>query len=136
MREEAEKNRLNVEGDDVESSIGWTEEEANQMESIILNRTTAPLCLSPSLQTTRLANTMLRATSLRPPKRKKFCHTDQEGEEDENQGEKEEWERMMKLGDEGVGRGRTHAYVQYVEDRRRSVLIPVMLLQLCSIGFH
>lgn len=78
-------------------------------------RTAPPLCLSPSIQTSRIANSMLRATTIRPPKRKRFCGSG-EGDEDDvgeegQRREREEYERMMKLGDEGVGRGRGHAYV-------------------------
>ncbi|KAM0787702.1 hypothetical protein ACM66B_003762 [Microbotryomycetes sp. NB124-2] len=95
--------------------FGWTEEEAVEVEAVILNRTTAPLCLSPSLQTTRIANSMLGATSLRPPKRKRARDGEQEEELDEEEGlkrEREEYERMMKLGDEGIGRGRSHAFAR------------------------
>lgn len=78
------------------------------------NRTTPALCLSPSIQTSRIANSMLRATTLRPVKRKRFCGSaegDDEGEEGEEgtRKEREERERIMKIGDEGVGRGRGHA---------------------------
>ncbi|KAK4047739.1 Transcription factor spt20 [Microbotryomycetes sp. JL201] len=95
--------------------FGWTEEEAVEVEAVLLNRTTAPLCLSPSLQTTRIANSMLGATSLRPPKRKRPRDGEQEEELDEEEGlrrEREEYERMMKLGDEGIGRGRSHAFAR------------------------
>lgn len=117
-----------------EDAVGLTEEEAVEIEAMILvrilqevlggeanvraqARTAPPLCLSPSLQTTRLANTMLRATTLRPPKRKRSCNF-AEGDEDEEGGEvarkeREEHERLMKIGDEGVGRGRGHAYAPF-----------------------
>lgn len=60
---------------------------------------------------------MLRATTLRPPKRKRFCGTECDEDEDGEEGlrrEREEHERMMRLGDEGIGRGRGHAYVSTV----------------------
>lgn len=78
-------------------------------------RTTAPLCLSPSLQTSRIANSMLHATTLRPPKRKRCSQPaesdDPDDGEESQRREREEREKMMKLGDEGVGRARGHAYV-------------------------
>ncbi|GAA5838943.1 hypothetical protein JCM11251_003745 [Rhodosporidiobolus azoricus] len=94
--------------------VGWTEEEALEIEAVILNRTAAPLCLSPSLQTSRIANSMLRATTLRPPKRKRFCSTgdceeDDEGEEGQKR-EREEHEKLMKTGDEGVPRTKGPAF--------------------------
>lgn len=121
--------------------VGWTEEEALEIEAVILvrfliisfaflslililrrlllqNRTAAPLCLSPSMQTSRIANSMLRATTLRPPKRKRFCSTgdcDDEGEAqeggEEGQKEREEHEKLMKVGDEGVPRTKGPACV-------------------------
>ncbi|KAL8279017.1 hypothetical protein RQP46_008686 [Phenoliferia psychrophenolica] len=93
-----------------------TEEEAVEVEAIILARTSAPLCLSPSLQTTRIANMMHRATASRPHKRKRFCSAG-EGDEDVDgeeaaRKEREEREKIMKIGDEGVGRGRGHAFAR------------------------
>ncbi|GAA6060514.1 hypothetical protein JCM10212_005595 [Sporobolomyces blumeae] len=84
---------------------GLSEEQAVQMEAIILNRTMPPLCLDPSIQTSRIANSMLRATTLRPPKRKRFCgtgdcHGGEQGEEGSKR-EREDHERLMKVGDEG-----------------------------------
>ncbi|KAK4703439.1 transcription factor SPT20, partial [Phenoliferia sp. Uapishka_3] len=112
-RDEATK-----EGDQPRRSL--TEEEAVEVEAVILEctqaRTSAPLCLSPSLQTTRIANMMHRATASRPHKRKRFCHSG-EGDEDEDgeeatRKEREEREKIMKIGDEGVGRGRGHAFAR------------------------
>ncbi|GAA5942113.1 hypothetical protein JCM3775_007405 [Rhodotorula graminis] len=101
-----------VEGrDDV---VGWTEEEALEIESVILNRTMPPLCLSPSIQTSRIANSMLRATTLRPPKRKRFCSSgecdDGDDGEEGHKREREEHEKLMKVGDEGVPRTRGPAF--------------------------
>ncbi|PRQ70249.1 hypothetical protein AAT19DRAFT_11481 [Rhodotorula toruloides] len=77
-----------------EDTVGWTEEEALEVESVIL--------------TNRVANSMLRATTLRPPKRKRFCSSgDCEDDEDGEEGQKkerEEHEKLMKVGDEGVPR--------------------------------
>ncbi|KAK4056874.1 Transcription factor spt20 [Microbotryomycetes sp. JL221] len=81
--------------------FGWTEEEAVEVEAVIV--------------TSRIANSMLRATQLRPPKRKRSREGDTDEELDEEEGlrrEREEYERMMKLGDEGVGRGRSHAFAR------------------------
>lgn len=100
--------------DDIVRPPGWTEEETVELESIILLRTMAPLCLSPSIQATRVSNTMLRATTLRPPKRKRFCHTedaDEEGGESEKR-EREEREKLMKIGDEGISRARGTAFAR------------------------
>lgn len=74
-----------------------------------------PLCLSPSMQTNRVANSMLRATTLRPPKRKRFCSSgdcedDGDGEEGQKK-EREEHEKLMKVGDEGVPRTKGPACV-------------------------
>lgn len=60
---------------------------------------------------------MLRATTPRPLKRKRFCGSN-EGDDDEDgeegsRKEREERERMMKIGDEGVGRGRGNAYAYF-----------------------
>ncbi|BGP02618.1 Transcription factor spt20 [Rhodotorula toruloides] len=97
-----------------EDTVGWTEEEALEVESVILNRTMPPLCLSPSMQTNRVANSMLRATTLRPPKRKRFCSSgDCEDDEDGEEGQKkerEEHEKLMKVGDEGVPRTKGPAF--------------------------
>ncbi|GAA5851399.1 hypothetical protein JCM8547_004233 [Rhodosporidiobolus lusitaniae] len=93
--------------------VGWTEEEALEIEAVILNRTVAPLCLSPSMQTSRIANSMLRATTLRPPKRKRFCSTgdcEEPEQGEEGQKEREEHEKLMKVGDEGVPRTRGPAF--------------------------
>ncbi|GAA6042292.1 hypothetical protein JCM8097_000619 [Rhodosporidiobolus ruineniae] len=99
--------------------VSWTEEEALEIEAVILNRTAPPLCLSPSLQTSRIANSMLRATTLRPPKRKRFCstgecdeggNTAEAGTEEGQRKEREEHERLMKVGDEGVPRTRGPAF--------------------------
>ncbi|KDE03039.1 hypothetical protein MVLG_06429 [Microbotryum lychnidis-dioicae p1A1 Lamole] len=114
IRETAEEDA--AEGGVEPETLGWTEEEAVEIEAIILARTTAPLCLSPSLQTSRIANSMLRATTLRPPKRKR-SRAASEGEtgedgEDVLRREREEHEKMMKLGDEGVSRGRGHAFAR------------------------
>lgn len=73
-----------------------------------------PLCLSPSIQTSRIANSMLRATTLRPPKRNRFCSTGEcsdgdDGEEGQKR-EREEHEKLMKVGDEGVPRTRGPAF--------------------------
>lgn len=96
------------------NEVGWTEDEAVEIESIILNRTMPPLCLSPSIQTSRIANSMLRATTLRPPKRNRFCSTGEcsdgdDGEEGQKR-EREEHEKLMKVGDEGVPRTRGPAF--------------------------
>ncbi|SCV74064.1 BQ2448_6496 [Microbotryum intermedium] len=114
IRETAEENA--AEGGVESETLGWTEEEAVEIEAIILARTTAPLCLSPSLQTSRIANSMLRATTPRPPKRKR-SRAASEGEAEEDgedvlRREREEHEKMMKLGDEGVSRGRGHAFAR------------------------
>ncbi|CEQ40344.1 SPOSA6832_01980, partial [Sporobolomyces salmonicolor] len=93
--------------------VGWTEEEAVELESVILNRTMPPLCLSPSIQTSRIANSMLRATTLRPPKRKRFCSDECEDDADGEEGQKrerEEHERLMKIGDEGMPRTKGPAF--------------------------
>ncbi|KAI5480495.1 hypothetical protein MNV49_000648 [Pseudohyphozyma bogoriensis] len=104
----------------------WTEQEAVEMEAVILARTSAPLCLDPSIQTTRIANMMQLATASRPHKRKRFCET-ADGEEDDAgeeavRREREERERMMKIGDEGVGRGRGHAFARlaFIEAHRQA----------------
>lgn len=85
-----------------------------------------PLCLSPSMQTNRVANSMLRATTLRPPKRKRFCSSgDCEDDEDGEEGQKkerEEHEKLMKVGDEGVPRTKGPACVH------RRFLVSVRLL--------
>ncbi|GAA5870304.1 hypothetical protein JCM3774_004636 [Rhodotorula dairenensis] len=96
------------------NEVGWTEDEAVEIESVILNRTMPPLCLSPSIQTSRIANSMLRATTLRPPKRNRFCSTGEcsdgdDGEEGQKR-EREEHEKLMKVGDEGVPRTRGPAF--------------------------
>lgn len=73
-----------------------------------------PLCLSPSIQTSRIANSMLRATTLRPPKRNRFCSTgdcsDGDDGEEGQKREREEHEKLMKVGDEGVPRTRGPAF--------------------------
>ncbi|KWU46291.1 hypothetical protein RHOSPDRAFT_32293 [Rhodotorula sp. JG-1b] len=96
------------------NEVGWTEDEAVEIESVILNRTMPPLCLSPSIQTSRIANSMLRATTLRPPKRNRFCSTgdcsDGEDGEEGQKREREEHEKLMKVGDEGVPRTRGPAF--------------------------
>lgn len=78
------------------------------------NRTMPPLCLSPSIQTSRIANSMLRATTLRPPKRNRFCSTgdcsDGDDGEEGQKREREEHEKLMKVGDEGVPRTRGPAF--------------------------
>ena len=71
-----------------------------------------PLCLSPSIQVSRIANTMLRATTLVPPKRKRFCHSgDANGEEEAEleKSSKRERDAMMKIGEEGMTKGRSNA---------------------------
>ncbi|GAA5878592.1 hypothetical protein JCM16303_002134 [Sporobolomyces ruberrimus] len=110
---------------------GFSHEQAVKMESIILNRTVPPLCLDPSIQTSRIANSMLRATTLRPPKRKRFCNSgecDDGSNENENEEEaeiddstamtganggeekvmskkeREQYEKLMKVGDEGISK--------------------------------
>jgi len=109
---------------------GLSQEEAIKMESIILNRTVPALCLDPSIQTSRIANSMLRATTLRPPKRKRFCNSGECDDDDGNQGtvshddddddsnvdedegggggrtkkERDNYERLMKVGDEGIAK--------------------------------
>jgi hypothetical protein len=108
---------------------GLSQEEAIKMESIILNRTVPALCLDPSIQTSRIANSMLRATTLRPPKRKRFCNSgecnddgnqgtvsddddDDDSNVDEDEGggggrtkkERDNYERLMKVGDEGIAK--------------------------------
>ncbi|GAA5981798.1 hypothetical protein JCM10908_004612 [Rhodotorula pacifica] len=96
------------------NEVGWTEDEAVEIESVILNRTMPPLCLSPSVQTSRIANSMLRATTLRPPKRNRFCSTgdcsDGDDGEEGQKREREEHEKLMKVGDEGVPRTRGPAF--------------------------
>jgi len=81
-------------------------------------RTGAPLCLSPSLQASRIANSMLHATTLRPPKRKRCAQPAESGDEADDGEEsqrraREERDKMMRLGDEGVGRARGHACVAW-----------------------
>ncbi|GAA5977647.1 hypothetical protein JCM11641_006888 [Rhodosporidiobolus odoratus] len=96
-----------------EDAVAWTEEEALEIEAVILNRTAPPLCLDPSMQTSRIANSMLRATTLRPPKRKRFCSTGECQEDAAVEGEKreqEEHEKLMKVGDEGVPRTKGPAF--------------------------
>ncbi|GAA5907800.1 Spt20p [Sporobolomyces salmoneus] len=103
---------------------GLSEDQAVQMEAVILNRTVPPLCLDPSIQTSRIANSMLRATTLRPPKRKRFCNSgecddgddaeEEEEAEEENEGipseemmskkERDSYEKLMKTGDEGIAK--------------------------------
>lgn len=71
-----------------------------------------PLCLSPSIQVSRIANTMLRATTLPPPKRNRSSHVDVANEEEDREQEKldrEERDRVMKIGDEGIGKGYANA---------------------------
>lgn len=67
---------------------------------------------------------MLRATTLRPPKRKRATNPGEGGEEAEAnellRREREEYERIMKIGDEGVGR-RTNACVLYPSETRLAV---------------
>lgn len=57
---------------------------------------------------------MLRATTLRPPKRNRFCSTGDCSDGDEGQEgqkrEREEHEKLMKVGDEGVPRTRGPAF--------------------------
>lgn len=145
---------------------GLTEEEAVEIEAMILvspganpfrsdgrevlmsiprsqARTVPPLCLSPSLQTTRIANSMLRATTLRPPKRKRErASGDAEDDEDGEEGgrrEREEREKLMKIGDEGVGRGRGHAcvllpFLSFSVSSRSGLTFS--WLQIRSTGFH
>ncbi|GAA6002229.1 Spt20p [Rhodotorula paludigena] len=116
--------------------VGWTEEEALEIESVILNRTMPPLCLSPSMQTSRIANSMLRATTLRPPKRKRFCSTgdcddaDEDGEEGQKR-EKEEHEKLMKVGDEGVPRTRGPAFsrLAFIQAYRERQANPTLAAQ-------
>ncbi|GAA5829040.1 hypothetical protein JCM5353_000877 [Sporobolomyces roseus] len=96
---------------------GFSQEQAVKMEAVILNRTLPPLCLDPSIQTSRIANSMLRATTLRPPKRKRFCSsgdcddashnhshspTMANSAEGREKRELEEHEKLMKVGDEGI----------------------------------
>lgn len=75
-----------------------------------------PLCLAPSIQTSRIANSMLRATTLRPPKRNRFCSTgdcsDGDDGEEGQKREREEHEKLMKIGDEGVPRTRGPAFAR------------------------
>ncbi|GAA6015066.1 hypothetical protein JCM11491_001647 [Sporobolomyces phaffii] len=94
-------------------------DQAVEMESVILNRTVPPLCLDPSIQTSRIANSMLRATTLRPPKRKRFCNSgecndnDDDGDRDDTaddaadegtKRDKDAYEKLMRTGDEGIAK--------------------------------
>ncbi|GAA5959681.1 hypothetical protein JCM3765_007237 [Sporobolomyces pararoseus] len=125
-------NRLEQEEEDgIEGSGGGlSQEQAVKMESIILNRTVPPLCLDPSIQTSRIANSMLRATTLRPPKRKRFCNSGECDNDDDNEAntledqeedgeaaggvgggagemskkERDQYEKLMKVGDEGIAK--------------------------------
>ncbi|GAA6002346.1 hypothetical protein JCM10207_001075 [Rhodosporidiobolus poonsookiae] len=118
-----------------DDAVGWTEEEALEIESVILNRTAPPLCLSPSMQTSRIANSMLRATTLRPPKRKRFCSAgdceeDEEGEEGQKR-EREAHEKLMKVGDEGVPRTRGPAFsrLAFIQSYRERQNNPTLAAQ-------
>ncbi|BGP39914.1 Transcription factor spt20 [Rhodotorula kratochvilovae] len=118
-----------------EDVVGWTEEEALEIEAVVLNRTMPPLCLSPSLQTSRIANSMLRATTLRPPKRKRFCSTGEcddgdDGEEGQKR-EREEHEKLMKVGDEGVPRTRGPAFsrLAFIQAYRERQANPTLAAQ-------
>ncbi|GAA5829796.1 hypothetical protein JCM3766R1_001308 [Sporobolomyces carnicolor] len=103
------------------------------IEAQILNRTAPALCLDPSTQASRIANSMLRATTLRPPKRKRFCHSDSQSDDDDDDDqevvpavddaalhpnratvtaedkpmtkrERDRYEKLMKTGDEGIAK--------------------------------
>ncbi|GAA5928719.1 Spt20p [Sporobolomyces koalae] len=132
-------NRFELEHED---GVGFSQEQAIKMESIILNRTVPPLCLDPSLQTNRIANSMLRATTLRPPKRKRFCGSgecdekqqqlddeddeviDQQDEEAEpSKRERDQHEKLMRVGDEGISKLKGAAFsrlafIQAYRDRQ------------------
>ncbi|GAA6050189.1 hypothetical protein JCM3770_000445 [Rhodotorula araucariae] len=118
-----------------EDVVGWTEEEALEIEAVVLNRTMPPLCLSPSIQTSRIANSMLRATTLRPPKRKRFCSTGEcddgdEGEELQKR-EREEHEKLMMVGNEGVPRTRGPAFsrLAFIQAYRERQANPTLAAQ-------
>lgn len=110
------------------------------IEAQILNRTAPALCLDPSTQASRIANSMLRATTLRPPKRKRFCHSDPQSDDDDDDDqevvpavddaalhpnratvtaedkpmtkrERDRYEKLMKTGDEGIAKLKGPAYV-------------------------
>lgn len=94
-----------------------------------------PLCLSPSIQTSRVANSMLRATTLRPPKRNRFCSTGEcsdgdDGEEGQKR-EREEHEKLMKIGDEGVPRTRGPAFARlaFIQQYRERQQNPTLAAQ-------
>ncbi|GAA5946005.1 hypothetical protein JCM10213_005444 [Rhodosporidiobolus nylandii] len=115
-------------------AVGWTEEEALEIESVVLNRTAPALCLSPSIQTSRIANSMLRATTLRPPKRKRFCSTGECDNEDGEEGQKreqEEHEKLMKVGDEGVPRTKGPAFsrLAFIQAYRERQNNPTLAVQ-------
>ncbi|KAM0748308.1 hypothetical protein T439DRAFT_328289 [Meredithblackwellia eburnea MCA 4105] len=118
---------------------GLSEQEAVEVEAVILTRTSAPLCLSPSLQTTRIANIMQRATASRPHKRKRFCDADGDEEDDGEEAERkarEEREKIMKIGDEGVGRGRSHAFARlaFIQAYRERQNNPALAAQAHANG--
>lgn len=83
--------------------------------STLQARTAAPLCLSPSTQACRIANSLLHATTIRPLKRKRCTQPadSEEGEDGEEvqRREREEHDKLMRMGDEGVGRARGPASV-------------------------
>lgn len=121
---------------------GLSQEQAVKMESIILNRTVPALCLDPSIQASRIANSMLRATTLRPPKRKRFCNSgecDNDEDEDDVQAgqdpdgtvepgaggemtkkERDQYEKLMKVGDEGIAKlkGPAFARLAFIQSYR------------------
>lgn len=116
-----------------QAHVPLTEDDANRIEAEILSRTVTPLCLSPSIQVSRIANSMLNATTVRPPKRKRFCATASDesaagSDVDDatapaSKRERDEREKWMKIGDEGVGRGRglpfsRLAFIQSLRERQ------------------
>lgn len=66
---------------------------------------------------------MLRATTLRPPKRKRFCGSGECGDdaadlgagtEEGSKRERDEHEKLMKVGDEGVAKTKGPAYASFL----------------------
>jgi transcription factor SPT20 len=94
------------------ADLGWTldsEQDALEMEAKILALTQPNLCLDPNFEVTRLANSVLRATTLECPeagsgdrvagRRGDRCSSPSEDEE-----QRTEAEHFMMMMDEGYGR--------------------------------
>ncbi|KAH9815578.1 Spt20 family-domain-containing protein [Melampsora americana] len=82
-----------------------TEEEAVIVESAILERITPPLCLSPSIITTRIANQLLCDTAIQPSTHQKRPRKRplNSGEEEAMRRKRDRQEKYMHIADESYG---------------------------------